>query len=111
MSIKVASIGGVSGGGKAAVGAFPHFAMPRLGARARIGWFSMTTPEPELANQSPPYEGVNLFESDRPLRDAVASNAHSADAAALTAFGRRWGSAAMFERGRQANAYPPRLET
>ncbi len=39
----------------------------------------MTTPEPELANQSPPYEDVDLFASDRPLRDAVTSNAAGAD--------------------------------
>jgi len=71
----------------------------------------MTTPEPEFANQSPPYEGVDLFGSDRPLRDAVASNAGGADGGALTAFGRHWGAAAMFERGRQANTHPPRLET
>jgi putative acyl-CoA dehydrogenase len=65
----------------------------------------------ELANQSPPYEDVDLFGSDRPLQDAVASNAGS-DAAteALAAFGRRWGAAAMFERGRQANAHPPQLD-
>jgi putative acyl-CoA dehydrogenase len=71
----------------------------------------MTTTEPELANQSPPYEDVNLFESDRPLRDAVASNAGGGDGDALATFGRRWGAAAMFERGRQANTYLPRLET
>jgi putative acyl-CoA dehydrogenase len=71
----------------------------------------MTTPEPEFANQSPPYEGVDLFGSDQPLRDAVASNGGGADGEALTAFGHRWGAAAMFERGRQANTYPPRLET
>jgi putative acyl-CoA dehydrogenase len=70
----------------------------------------MTTPEPELANQSPPYEDVSLFESDRPLQDAVASNADGADREVLATFGRRWGAADMFERGRQANANPPRLE-
>ena len=81
------------------------------GRRGALGWHSMTTPEPELANQSPPYEDVNLFESDRPLRDAVASNVGGAESEALAAFGRRWGAAAMFEQGRQANARPPRLET
>jgi putative acyl-CoA dehydrogenase len=71
----------------------------------------MTTPGPEPANQSPPYEDVNLFDSDWPLRDAVASNAGGGtDRGALAAFGRRWGAADMFERGRQANAHPPRLE-
>src|SRR5690349_16229875 len=71
----------------------------------------MTTQEPELANQSPPYEDVNLFDSDRPLQDAVTSYAGGADREALAAFGRRWGAAAMFERGRRANTQPPRLET
>src|SRR5215813_13453372 len=64
----------------------------------------------ELANQSPPYEDVDLFGSDRPLQDAVASNTGGDATEALAAFGRRWGAAAMFELGRQANAHPPQLE-
>lgn len=64
----------------------------------------------DIANQSPPYENVDLYGSDRPLQDAVASNASAADADALSAFGRRWGSAEMLELGRQANAHPPQLE-
>jgi putative acyl-CoA dehydrogenase len=68
------------------------------------------TPQAEFPNQSPPYEDVDLFGSDQPLRDAVANNAGGADGEALSAFGRRWGAAAMFERGRLANAHPPRLE-
>src|SRR5947209_16220427 len=71
----------------------------------------MTTPEAELANQSPPYEDIDLFSSDLPLRDAVASHAGGIDREALAAFGRRGGAAAMFERGRLANAHPPQLET
>jgi putative acyl-CoA dehydrogenase len=38
-------------------------------------------------NQSPPYEDVDLFTSDRPLRDAVAANGGATDAKALAAFG------------------------
>jgi putative acyl-CoA dehydrogenase len=64
----------------------------------------------ELANQSPPYEDVDLYGSNRPLMDAVASNTGDAATDGLVAFGRRWGSAAMFELGRQANAHPPQLE-
>jgi len=64
----------------------------------------------ELANQSPPYEDVDLFASDRPLQDAVACNGGGAEAEALAAFGRRCGSAASFELGRQANVHPPQLE-
>ena len=60
-------------------------------------------------NQSPPYEDVDLFGSDRPLQDAVRVNGAGAEADALAAFGRRWGSAETFELGRQANANPPKL--
>jgi putative acyl-CoA dehydrogenase len=71
---------------------------------------SITENGTELANQSPPYEDVDLYGSDRAFMDAVASNAGDAATDALVAFGRRWGSAAMFELGRQANAHPPQLE-
>jgi putative acyl-CoA dehydrogenase len=60
-------------------------------------------------NQSPPYEDVDLFTSDRPLRDAVAANGAAGDAKALAAFGRRWGTAEMFALGRHANECPPKL--
>ena len=63
----------------------------------------------EAANQSPPYEDVDLFASDQPLRDAVAANGNTADANALAAFGRRWGAAEMFALGRQANEHLPDL--
>ena len=64
-----------------------------------------------LLNQSPPYVDVDLYASDRPLRNAVASNGGDGDAAALSAFGKHWGSAGMFELGRQANENPPKLKT
>jgi putative acyl-CoA dehydrogenase len=63
----------------------------------------------EVANQSPPYVDIDLFASDRPLQDAVVANGGAEDAKALSAFGRRWGSAEMFELGRQANQNPPTL--
>jgi putative acyl-CoA dehydrogenase len=65
----------------------------------------------EALNQSPPYEDVDLFASDRPLQDAVRANGGGCDIAELSAFGRRWGAAEMFALGRQANENPPRLET
>jgi putative acyl-CoA dehydrogenase len=65
----------------------------------------------DVDNQSPPCEDINLFESDQPLRDAVRANGGASDAAALAAFGRRWGSAEMFALGRQANENAPRLES
>ena len=64
----------------------------------------------EVFNQSPPYEDVDLFASDRPLRDAVAANGAGEDAKALSAFGQRWGRAEMFELGRQANEHPPQAQ-
>ena len=65
----------------------------------------------EVFNQSPPYENVDLYGSDWPLQDAVAANGSAGEHAALAAFGRRWGSAEMFEQARLANENPPRLRT
>ena len=59
----------------------------------------MTTgPGPhEVFNQSPPYRDVNLFASDRALAGAAAANGAGGEAPALSAFGRHWGAAEMFE--------------
>src|SRR5260370_4428328 len=57
----------------------------------------------DVFNQSPPYEDVDLYGEDQPLRDAVAANGAGADAATLSAFGKRCGSAEMFEEPRPAN--------
>jgi putative acyl-CoA dehydrogenase len=65
----------------------------------------------EVLNQSPPYVDVDLYASDPPLQSAVAGNGGEGDAAALTAFGKRWGTAEMFELARQANENPPILRT
>ncbi|MEA2930522.1 MAG: putative acyl-CoA dehydrogenase [Hyphomicrobiales bacterium] len=64
----------------------------------------------EIFNQSPSYEDVDLFANDRPLRDAVAANGAREDMAALSAFGKRWGSAEMVEQGRLANENTPKLK-
>jgi putative acyl-CoA dehydrogenase len=63
----------------------------------------------DIVNQSPPYVDVDLFASDRALRDAVAANGAGGEAAALSEFGRRWGTAATFEAARIANENTPRL--
>ena len=63
----------------------------------------------EVLNQSPPYVDVDLYASDRPLADAIAANG-GGDAAALSAFGKHWGSGEMFELARAANENPPRLK-
>lgn len=64
----------------------------------------------EVFNQSPPYADVDLFGSDRPLQDAVAANGATGERPALEKFGRRWGSAEMFEQARLANENPPKLK-
>jgi putative acyl-CoA dehydrogenase len=63
----------------------------------------------EVFNQSPPYENVDLFLSDEPLRGAVAANGGVGESALLSAFGRHWGGAEMLALGRQANENPPKL--
>src|ERR1051325_4546372 len=64
----------------------------------------------DIFNQSPPYEDVDLFTSDRALRDAVEANGAGSEAASLAEFGRRWGSAAMFDAARLANENTPKLK-
>ena len=64
----------------------------------------------EVLNQSPPYVDVDLYGSDRPLQGAVAANGGEHDAAALSAFGKHWGSAEMFDLARAANEHPPELK-
>ena len=65
----------------------------------------------EVFNQSPPYENVDLFASDAPLKGAVAANGAGANAAELSVFGKQWGTADMFALGRRANENPPKLST
>jgi len=63
----------------------------------------------EVLNQSPPLEDVDLFALDRPLQDTLAANGAAGEAAALSAFGRRYGSAEMLDEARRANENPPKL--
>jgi len=65
----------------------------------------------EVTNQSPPFEGTNLFTSDRCLREAVLREGGEAALSGLIAFGARCGSLEMAEQGRLANEFPPRLES
>jgi putative acyl-CoA dehydrogenase len=64
----------------------------------------------EVFNQSPPFEDVNLFTTDRALMEAVNREGGGPAVRRLTAFGEVCGSAAAFERGRLANEHPPRLK-
>jgi putative acyl-CoA dehydrogenase len=65
----------------------------------------------EVLNQSPPFENVNLFATDRALMEAVNREGGGAAVERLTAFGGECGSPAAFEFGRLANENPPRLKT
>src|SRR5262245_52579473 len=65
----------------------------------------------EVLNQSPPFEDVNLFSTDRALTEAVSREGGGAAAKRLEAFGAACGSAAAFERGRLANENPPKLRS
>jgi putative acyl-CoA dehydrogenase len=64
----------------------------------------------EVLNQSPPFEDINLFTSDRALVEAVSREGGGGAAKRLEAFGAACGSAAAFERGRLANENPPKLK-
>jgi putative acyl-CoA dehydrogenase len=64
----------------------------------------------EALNQSPPFVDVDLFAADRPLQEAVRANGAGEERDALSAFGRRWGSAEMLHAGRLANENPPILD-
>ena len=64
----------------------------------------------EVFNQSPVFEGVNLFTSDRALGEAVAREGAGWAADELAAAGAALGSAETIEHGRLANENPPVLK-
>ena len=65
----------------------------------------------EVRNQSTPLVGVNLYEGDRALRDALAFHRPGADESARHALGALLGSAAMQQHARLANLHRPVLHT
>ena len=65
----------------------------------------------EVMNQSTPFVDVNLFDSDRALRDALAFNLPNYDAQAMSALGAEAGSAQAAEHARLANVHAPELRT
>ena len=76
----------------------------------------MTAPAPHGAthavlNQVPPFEDVNLFETNAALRDAVKFNAPSLAAGALSELGALAGSAEMQRHARLANLHAPTLHS
>ena len=66
---------------------------------------------PDVFNQSPPYENIDLFSSDVPLQEAMRANGAGGEVAALADFGQQWGTAEMFALARRANENTPKLYT
>ncbi len=64
-----------------------------------------------VTNQAAPLVGVNLYDGNRPLRDALALHAPKLDTAALRALGAEAGSATMQTHARLANTHQPVLHT
>ena len=65
----------------------------------------------EILNQPPPLEGINLFDQDRALKEAIEREAPGADTNSLTAFGAWLGSSEAIALGDQANRHPPELRS
>ncbi len=65
----------------------------------------------DVTNQSPPFEDINLFESDRALTEAVTREGGADVLGDLRRLGAVAGSAHALELGRQANETLPRLKT
>ncbi len=64
-----------------------------------------------VTNQAAPFVGANLFDGNRPLRDALALHAPTLDTTALRALGAEAGSTAMQTDARLANTHRPVLHT
>src|SRR5512133_152077 len=65
----------------------------------------------EVFNQPEPLVDYNLFEGNRPLRDALKLNAPAMDTAPLAALGALLGSADMQTHARLANVHTPQLRS
>jgi putative acyl-CoA dehydrogenase len=70
-----------------------------------------TTATHEVFNQSSARAGVNLFETNRPLRDALAHHAPSLAVQSLQTLGQLAGSTEMQTHARLANVHKPQLNT
>src|SRR5262245_33130428 len=64
----------------------------------------------EELKQSTPHRDADLYANARPLQSDAAANGGERDAAALSAFGKHWGTAEMFDLARAANENPPELK-
>jgi len=63
----------------------------------------------EVANQPPPFENVNFFDSDAALKETVGQRGGKHHEKQLSAYGASLGSAEMVENARLANQNPPKL--
>ncbi len=64
----------------------------------------------DVTNQPPPFEGINLFDSDRILCSAVAQANGGIHAGRLSRFGADCGSSRVADWATQANRNPPQLQ-
>ena len=65
----------------------------------------------EVFNQPEPLVNYNLFETNRPLQDALKFNAPEQGTADLSQLGARLGTAQMQVHARLANVHTPELHT
>jgi putative acyl-CoA dehydrogenase len=65
----------------------------------------------EVFNQSRAFEGVNLYQANRPLQDALALHAPGVSTAKLEVLGAELASAEMQNHARLANSHGPQLHT
>lgn len=63
----------------------------------------------EVFNQPPPYDGINLFDTDLPLKAALAKENAGWASAELSRFGASLGTAEAFHQGTLANRHTPEL--
>ena len=64
---------------------------------------------PGVANQPPPFEGVNLFASDNALREAVAREGGAGHAARIDRFGAKMGAPETWALASAAHRHAPEL--
>lgn len=65
----------------------------------------------EVANQPPPFEGVNLYDNDAALIGAVEASGGEVHENRLSTFGARCGSAEVLEWAQFANKFTPQLKS
>jgi putative acyl-CoA dehydrogenase len=68
-------------------------------------------PTHEVFNQAEPLVGVNLFETNRPLQDALKFHAPGLDTAGFSQLGAQVGSAEMQQHARLAHVFTPQLKS